>query len=444
VPDATGETTELLQTLVRNACVNDGSPESGQEIRSATTLADHLGGAGVDFEVLESAPGRASLVARLEGREPGAPSLCLMGHTDVVPVDPAGWSRDPFGGELVDGELWGRGAVDMLNLTAAMAVAFRTLAAEGFRPRGDLVFLAVADEESGSRYGAQWLAEHHWDAIAADYVLTEGGGIHRGPPGGRVVTFNVAEKGVAWRRLTVRGEPGHGSMPHGVDNALVQAAEVVRRLAAYSPRAAIHDLWSDHVAGLDLDPAVRHRLADAETLDAALDDVEDPGLARHLHACSHTTVSCNAVHGDFKTNVIPGAVTLEVDVRTLPGETAADADAHLEAALGPLARRVEVSPILDWEPSVSPGDTPLWASIGRAVARAFPGSRPAPQLHMGFTDARIYRQRGAVAYGAGLFDPSLEAGEFARRFHGDDERVDVASLGLTTELFLDVARDFLA
>ena len=141
-----GPTTELLQSLIRNECVNDGTPDSGDEFRNAELLAGYFEGAGVDVERFESRPGRASIVARIEGSDPAAPSLCLMGHTDVVPVNPDGWSRDPFGGELVradDGttEVWGRGAIDMLNSTAAMAVAFRRLATEGFRPRGTLDLL---------------------------------------------------------------------------------------------------------------------------------------------------------------------------------------------------------------------------------------------------------------------------------------------------------------
>ena len=135
----TGEVTELLQELIRNQCVNDGSPESGDEERNATLLRDYLEGTGLDFTSFESLPGRRSLVARIEGSDPAAPSLCLMGHTDVVPVTASGWSRDPFGGELVDGEVWGRGAIDMLNLTASMAVATKHLARTGFRPKGTLL-----------------------------------------------------------------------------------------------------------------------------------------------------------------------------------------------------------------------------------------------------------------------------------------------------------------
>ena len=149
-----GESTELLQALIRNACVNDGSVGSGGEERSVAVLQSYLEGSGIDLETFESAPGRSNLVARIEGTDPNAPALLLMGHTDVVPVSPEHWSHDPFGGELVDGEVWGRGAVDMLNLTASMAVATKRLARSGFAPRGTLIYLAVADEERHLRSAA--------------------------------------------------------------------------------------------------------------------------------------------------------------------------------------------------------------------------------------------------------------------------------------------------
>src|ERR1700759_809182 len=170
------EVTDLLQHLIRNQCVNDGTVESGFESRSVDVLAQYLGDTGLDLERYEPKPGRENLVARIEGRDPKAPTLLLMGHTDVVPVTPETWQRDPFGGELVDGEVWGRGAVDMLNLTASMAVAFRDLARSGFKPKGTLVYLAVADEESLGTWGAEHLVTNERGAVAADYVITESGG----------------------------------------------------------------------------------------------------------------------------------------------------------------------------------------------------------------------------------------------------------------------------
>lgn len=440
----TGETVELLQTMIRNACVNDGSPDSGQEIRNVTVLRDFLEPCGIDLEILESRPGRASLIARVEGSEAGAPSLCLDGHTDVVPVNPDGWSRDPFAGELVDGEVWGRGAVDMLNLTASMAVALRHLVSSGFRPRGDLVFLAVADEESGSEYGARWLAEHHRDLITTDYALCENGGLHGGSPTAPSVGINVAEKGVAWRRLTVRGTPGHGSMPFKADNALVKAAAVVTRISEYQPAPGIHDLWPAQLDALGVDEDTRARLLDPVALDEFLAELPREAGAGFLHACTHTTFSANTAVGQTKTNVVPDHVTVDVDIRTLPGEGPDEVDVHLQAALGDLYDAVEVEVLMNDPASISPPDTRLWDALQAAVARPFPGVVMRPQMAVGFTDARVHRELGAVSYGAGLLSPDLSAAEFGSRFHGNDERIDTESLGLTTQFWSDVVGSFLS
>ena len=440
------ETVELLQTLIRNRCVNDGTPESGFEVRNADTLRQFLGGSGLQFEQYEPTPGRASLVARIEGSDPTAPSLCLMGHTDVVPVNDDGWTRDPFGGELVDGEVWGRGAVDMLNLTASMAVAFRHLVRSGFRPKGDLIYLAVADEESGSRHGMQWLADHQRDAVMADYVLTENGGLHSGPGDEPFVGINVGEKGVAWRTLRVRGTPGHGSAPFKADNALLTAAAVVQRIGEYRPAPRFHELWRERVDTLGLDDATKAALLDPDRIDDFLDALPHPGPAPHLHACTHTTFSCNTIGPGpgsprLKTNVIPDSIDIGVDVRTLPGETSADVDAHLRAALGDLYDKVEVEVVMNDPSTISRTDTPLWDALARSINRPFPTARLTPQLVVGFTDSRVYRGMGAVAYGAGLFSPELDPMAFGRRFHGNDERIDVESLRLTTQLWLDVVHD---
>lgn len=441
-------TVELLQALIRNACVNDGTMKSGQESRNADVLQTVVEIPGVDIERWEPVTGRASFVARLPGRDPAAPTLCLMGHTDVVPVHADGWRRDPFGGELVANEhgideVWGRGAVDMLNLTSSMAVAFRELAERPRPPRGDVLFFAVADEEAGSAYGARWAAEHRPDAIRADYVLTESGGLHDGVEGARTVGVTVAEKGVAWRRLRIHGVPGHGSRPYRHDNALVTAAAVVNRLAEYRPTPRFHELWRVVVAAMDVDDDLRAALLDEAAIDDVLESLPDPAAAGLLHACTHTTFSPNAVDGGvMKTNVIPDTVDLDVDIRTMPGETRADVETHLRAALGDLADRVDVSVLVDDPASTSPTDTPLWDCIQRAVNRPFADARLSPTFSVGFTDARVYRDMGAVAYGAGLFAPWVEAAEFGRRFHGHDERIDVESLALTVDLWRHVLSDF--
>lgn len=440
----TNETVDLLRAMIVNACVNDGTAASGQEIRNADTLQAFLEGDGLAFERYEPTPGRVSLVSRIPGSDPDAPSLCLMGHTDVVPVNESGWSRDPFGGERVatdDGveEIWGRGAVDMLNLTASMAVAYKEMARSGRRPKGDLIFFAVADEESGSAHGMRWMADHAADAIMADHVLTENGGLHSGSPEAPSISVTVAEKGVAWRRLKIKGVPGHGSMPFRRDNALVTAAGVIQRLTDYRPPAKMTELWRERVASMALDGETEAALLDPERIDGLLDAMPNVGNAAYMHACTHTTFSCNVVDGgQMKTNVIPDDVILEVDIRTLPGETGPEVQAHLDNALGDLAGRVEVEAIMNDPASISQVNTPLWDQLARAARRPFPTSRLTPGMSVGFTDARIYRELGAVAYGAGLLSPFVTAGEFGSRFHGNDERIDVESLELCTQFWLDV------
>jgi acetylornithine deacetylase/succinyl-diaminopimelate desuccinylase-like protein len=440
-PTLTNETVELLQVMIRNECVNNGRRESGEEIRNSDLLETFLEGPGVDIEHFDCLPGRRSMVARIEGTDPDAPALCLMGHTDVVPVSPEGWSQDPFGGELIDGEVWGRGAVDMLNLTSSMAVAFRHIARTGVRPKGDLVYFGVADEEAGGTYGAKWMAEHHWDAMAADYVLTEFGGLPTDTPDGKKLTLAAGEKGLGWRRLTVKGTPGHGSMPFGADNALIKAAEVVRRLAEYRPAAKLTEMWQHQVSTLTVADDVKTALLDPESVWDAIAGLDSPALARHLHACSHTTFSPNVMHGGVKTNVIPDTVEIDVDIRTAPGDSD-NVDNHLRDALGELFDEVEVKAIHDDPATFSSTDTPMWHLLQELSQKAHPGAPLIPSLIVGATDARFYRDKGAIAYGAGLFSNNVSSGDFMSRFHGHDERIDVDSLALTTHLWLDVVDNF--
>jgi acetylornithine deacetylase/succinyl-diaminopimelate desuccinylase-like protein len=439
----TGPATELLQSLIRNACVNDGTPDSGNETRNSDLLVTYLEGAGLEVERFTPREGRDSMVARIEGTDPDAPSLCLMGHTDVVPVNPDGWREDPFGGEVIDGEVWGRGAIDMLNLTASMAVAFRRLATEGFQPKGDLIYFGVGDEEAGGVWGAEWMVEHHWDAIAADYVLTElGGWSSTDDHGHRTVTVNVGEKGIAWRRLRVHGTPGHGSMPFGADNALIKAAEIVRRLSQYRPAAHIDDIWRSQVATMNLPDEVREGLLSSETIMATIETLPIE-VARGCHAETHTTFSPNVVHGGQKTNTIPDVVDIDVDIRTVPGTTRADVESMLREALGDMYDHVDVTVLQHSDPTACDfGESNLlWETVTKHTQVAYPGARLVPGLIVGGTDARFYRERGVTAYGAGLFSPKMDFSTFGSRFHGNDERIDVESLGMSGNYFYGIATD---
>jgi acetylornithine deacetylase/succinyl-diaminopimelate desuccinylase-like protein len=437
------EVGDLLQHLIRNACVNDGTPDSGHESTSADVLGQYLGDTGLELERYAARPGRESLVARIEGSDPNAPTLLLMGHTDVVPVNADGWHRDPFGGELVDGEIWGRGAVDMLNLTASMAVAFRHLAHRGFTPRGTLIYLAVADEENLGTWGAEHLVARERDSVMADYVITEAGGFQIPSAAGPRLPVIVGEKGSYWCRITARGTPGHASQPFRTDNALVTAAEVVRRLAEYRPPTDIHNTWRRFIEGVDFGPEWNQQLLDPDHLVEFCEQLPI-GLARQAHACTHTTFAPTIIHGGTKTNVIPDEVSVEVDIRTLPGQRSRDIEAMLRDALGDLIEHVEITPFDENESTSSPADSPLWEALGRVSSQLVGGSSLVPFLTVGATDARFFRRAGSTAYGFGLFSRRLSFDDYATMFHGNDERVDVDSLVLSTQLWEALAHDFLS
>ncbi len=442
----TNETVELMQQLIRNRCVNEGTPESGNEDVSARLLRDELDGLAVDIETIEPAPGRTSLIARYEGTETDAPSLCLMGHTDVVPVSAEGWVNDPFGGELITSpegtaEVWGRGAVDMLNVTSSMLVAFREIVRSGIRYPGDIIYFAVADEEAGGVLGAKEIIDQQWDAVACDYVLTEYGGTPTFTDDGVSVLLTNGEKKGAFRQLVISGEPGHGSMPYGADNALIKAAKIVNRLTEYQLAPRIDELFRDRVRSLGFDAEVERRLLDPSHIDDALAELP-PGMARNLHSCCHMSFSPNVLNSGDKDNTIPGHAELSVDIRMLPGETQDDADRHLREIIGPdLLPSVTITRKYDDEPdgpAISTTDTPLWSALTDAVQMSYPGARVVPSIVTGGTDARFFRHRGVPAYGAGLLSNKISFAEFQSRFHGHNERIDVESLRLTTKLWLDV------
>jgi acetylornithine deacetylase/succinyl-diaminopimelate desuccinylase-like protein len=444
--DATGEVVPLLQQLIRNGCVNDGKTDSGHESRNADALRAFLGDG--ETAVFESVEDRGSIVARIEGSDPSAPSLCLMGHTDVVPFNADTWERDPLGGELIDDEVWGRGAVDMLNQTAAMAVAFRRLVRSGFRPKGTLVFLGVADEEAGGYAGAGPLVQDHADAVVTDYCLTEFGGYTTAAAGGGVhVSVGTAEKGGAATKLTVRGTASHGSVPYGTDNALVTAAEIVRRITTTRGPSRIDDTWRQWVHGQGYDEELTATLLDPARVWEALPTMSKR-LAGQAHACTHLTAAPTMVRGarQQKINVIPDSIELWVDVRLLPGQTKDDAIAFFDDVLGEdLRDRVEIEfPRGARSGTSSSTETPLWDVMTRAAQRAYPTASLLPSMSSGTTDARYLRPAGVTTYGFGLLSAKVTPAEFFARFHGKDERIDLESLSLSVELWEWVAREFLA
>ncbi|WP_449279435.1 M20/M25/M40 family metallo-hydrolase [Leucobacter sp. GX0328] len=422
------DTVELLRAMIREACVNDGALDSGQEIRNVRVLQRFLAEAAaterLDVQVFEAAPGRASLIARVHGTDPDAPALGLLGHLDVVPVDPEGWSRNPFGGDLIDGEVWGRGAVDMLYLTAAFATVVRDAALAAEPPRGDLVLLAVADEEAGSEHGIHWLVREHPDVVRVTEAISESGGMRMGEH----VAIEVAEKGSAGRRLVIRGRPGHASTPYGAAGAAYKVGEVLQRLAEVQPAAELGPLWASFVAARIADPDLAEKLLDPVRLDAALPQLG--GIAGYAHAVSRTTLSPTVVRAGRVHNVIPAVGTIDLDIRTLPGTGDAEVDSLLAAVLGSHAERIEIQHLRGWAATASPADTPLYGAIERAVT-AVSGAPVVPIMAAGGSDNRVIRELGIPAYGFGLLGPGWTYERYREGVHGNDERIDLESIELS-------------
>jgi acetylornithine deacetylase/succinyl-diaminopimelate desuccinylase-like protein len=450
--DDGAETTELLRALIRNACVNTGTPDGGGEERNAATLAAYLDGidrfADVEVHRFEPEPGRVSLVQRIMGADADAPSLCLMAHTDVVPADAARWTHDPFAGEVHDGVVWGRGAVDMLNQAAAQAVAVRHLLESGWRPSGDLVLFFPADEEAGGGLGARWITDHAPDVVACDYLVSEGGGFHLPDMSGRTeltgtdsglpaIGVMVGEKGPYWQRFSASGTPGHASVPWRSDNAVLTAADAVVRIGGARPAAQCDDVWVDLIDAMAVPEPLRSRLLSPDTLDEALEELatDFPAETPILHACTHLTFAANTFTGGAKTNVIASSAQFTVDCRLLPGRTDADADAVIDEAFGPLAGRLRREVLQYDTATASPVDTPLWHATAGAVADVIGPSRIAPWVAPFATDARFLRPRGTVAYGVTLHDEHVDLAAWLRLFHGDDERVSVRALGNATAFY---------
>jgi acetylornithine deacetylase/succinyl-diaminopimelate desuccinylase-like protein len=412
-----GEVTELLQELIR---VDTTNPP-GNETAVAELLRAYLEESGAVCELYARVPERANLVARIPGRGEG-PSLLFLSHTDVVLADATEWSADPFGGELRDGEVWGRGALDMKGQVAASAVAVATLAREGFEPAGDLIFAATADEEVGAGFGAQWLCEAHPDAVRCDYLINEGSGERLELGGKPFYMCSVAEKMSAPFRLRVRGRSGHASMPGIADNALVKAAPLITALGEYVPEQRL----TPEVAAL-LETVTGEK---PESPQDALTRAEMIGrfFAAMVEPLLSLTLSPTMASASRKRNVIPAICDVIVDSRLLPGTTPAEQQAVVREVLG--EGDYELESLEAHGGTRSPIDTPLWGAVAAWVEQVEPEAKPAPICVAGFTDSHWFREAfGTVAYG--FFPSRAMSPELAARLiHSADERIPVEDLEL--------------
>jgi acetylornithine deacetylase/succinyl-diaminopimelate desuccinylase-like protein len=425
------EVTELLQELIRIDTTNP----PGDETPAAELLRDYLEDAGVACELYAKIPERANLVARIRGRGDG-PTLLFLSHTDVVLADASEWAADPFGGELRDGEVWGRGALDMKGQVASEAVAIASLALDGFEPSGDLIFCATADEEVGAGFGAAWLCEEHGDAVRCDYLINEGSGDRVELGGNAYYLCSVAEKMSAPFRLRVLGRSGHASMPGIADNALVKAAPLIEALGVYTPE---QQLIPEVEALLETVTGVRPT-SPSQVLEQARGVA--PLLAEMVEPLLSLTLSPTMANASQKRNVIPATCDITVDSRLLPGTTVDEQQAIVRDVLG--EGDYELISLEAHGGTRSEIRSPLWDAVSSWVESVDPGARPAPICVAGFTDSHWFREAfGTVAYG---FFPSrvMPIETAARLIHSADERVPVEDLELGVDFLRHAAQSLLS
>jgi acetylornithine deacetylase/succinyl-diaminopimelate desuccinylase-like protein len=414
------EVTGLLQELIRLDTVNP----PGNETRAAVLLRAYLEENGVACELYAKEPDRANLVARIPGSGDG-PRLALLSHTDTVLADPAEWKVDPWSGELRDGEIWGRGALDMKGQVAASAVAMASLAREEFRPGGDLIFVAAADEEVGVDIGLSWLCAEHPEAVRAEYSLNEGAG-DRVQIGERPFYLaSTAEKMSSPFVLRVRGRSGHASMPAIADNALVKASRMIQKLGEFTPEPRLEPEVSalfESVAGVPPADA-------AQVLEVAR--AVDPLAAELVEPLLGITFSPTMISASQKRNVIPAVCEVTVDCRLLPGQPQTEAEEIVREVLG--EGDYELEWVEGYGGTRSPMEGPLWDAIVSWVADTEPSAAVAPICLAGFTDSHWMRDAfGTVAYGffpLRYMDPQVAT----RLVHSADERAQVDDLELGVE-----------
>lgn len=455
------ELIDLLRALIRIRSVNP----PGDEILAARYLEQVLADEGLRPTVVEPFPGRGSIVARVHGDGTGGDPLLLLSHLDVVPADPAGWTHDPFGGDLADGFVWGRGAVDMKSMVAMEVQVMRRLARAARRAgrdpasdpipglTRDVIFCSTADEEAGGWEGANWLVNEHPEWLKAAAALNEAGGISITYAGVRFYPIQVAEKGFVVYKLHVNGKWGHGSVPTP-DNAAVLAAQIVTRLTDPGParlteamRAAV-DRVIPHLT-VRAAAAVAAFLStpgattpDAAALGTSLRELCDPVLARTISAVIHDTVSVGIIRSGVKYNVIPGTAYVEIDCRTLPGTDEPAMRAELRRRIGEeLWARIDLECEQVGPPVQAPLDGPMYPLLENLLSDHDPAAVPLPVMMPFATDAKHLTRIGVPTYGFSPLKLGNDVG-LLNLMHGDDERVAVDALRWGLPVLLDAVRRF--
>lgn len=424
------------QDIVRIATVNTGIMPTGNETPCAEYLQKKLAAEGIDSDILESAPNRGNLIARIKGQG-GGPTLMFMTHLDVVPVeDESTWTYPPFDATLADGKIWGRGSDDCKAVTTAAFFATALLKKSGLPRKGDLIYTGTADEESGGFYGFAWLAKHHPEKITADFAINEGGSGPMPSREGVIYGLPLGEKGRVEVTLTITGRSGHASRPWAADNAVDKASKVLTALAGYKPEIdlshPIFDYLGEMIEGLERPTP--------ETLEECLATIakSSSSTAILLRGLTRMTLTPTIIHAGVKSNSIPATAIITCDVRTVPGQDAEYVKSEVEKTVADIDG-VKVNVEIWAQSSQSPFGTTFTDTLEKSLAIASdrPDLRMIPSFTAGFTDSQYVRPLGVQAYG---FNPIHPEGNTSRAgVHGVDESIEVEALVVRTKAYLAAA-----
>jgi acetylornithine deacetylase/succinyl-diaminopimelate desuccinylase-like protein len=436
-PAITAEAVHHLQALLRLDTTNP----PGNELAAAEYLAGVLRVEGYDPIVLEAAPQRGNLIARLKG-DGSLPPLLLYTHLDVVPAESEHWTHPPFGGDVADGFVWGRGALDMKNIAAMQLMTVLLLKRAGVTLKRDVIFAATADEEIDSDVGADWLVTQHPDLVRAEYGLSEMGGHTLYLEGKKFYPVMCAEKGTCWLKMRARGRPGHGSVPHA-DHAVMHLVHAIECLMAHPlplHLTATASIYVQRLArsvggttGLLLSAALNPLLHDA-----ALKAFPDRTLADALHAILHNTVSPNQLYAGYKANVIPSEAEAILDGRMLPGF---DHEAFLAEIRPRLGDGIELTIEHTSPPLEVSSETPLFNLIEQQLTRSDPGAIVVPYMMAGATDAKLFAKLGTQCYGFAPLKLQPDT-PFDGLIHGHDERVSVEAFAFGVKVLFETVHEF--
>ena len=423
-PQVRDDLLKLAQSLIK---INTTNPP-GNEMEAVRFIANFLNHNGLDSQIWVSAENRGNLYAVLKGNGNKRPVI-LLSHLDVVPAQESEWEVPPFSGIIKDGYLWGRGAIDMKSLAAIHLITFVLLSKYKKNLSRDVILLAVADEEAGAKYGAQWVIENHPESIAAEYLLTEGG--HGQYLKGRpVYSCQTAEKGVFWLKLKTSGPPGHASMPH-TRNCLLRLNKAITRLLGDEPEIKIIPAMQEYFSRLagsfpEEEDFYRHPLAECHKAHLSKLMEED----RSLYAQLHNTISPTIFTAGTKINVIPSYSEAFLDCRLLPGENPEEFLAALKSKIDDPEIQIEV--VENSPASSSPMETEIFKILEKNVKKENPEAILVPYLSPGGTDSRFFRRKGLNCYG---FEPFILGPEEISRMHGVNERISLQNLEQGMKIF---------